>query len=124
MLVCQIRRLCRTLPRFTLRILPLTRAFRRDLSPQAAGQSHVTLKGRWRRNRIVNEIESDRERLSRFLSVNPNFRPYAIALPRAGRGRNRRAAEVSGEGESPRTVLAENPPHPHRGRAANSPRTR
>ena len=36
------------------------------------------------RNRMVNEAESYRERLPRFLSGFPNFWPYAIALPTRG----------------------------------------
>jgi hypothetical protein len=32
-------------------------------------------------NRIVNEAESNAERFHHFLSVTPNFLPYAIALP-------------------------------------------
>src|SRR5690242_18811316 len=41
----------------------------------------------------------------------PNSRSFFHLSPPAGRGRNRRAAEVSGEGDSPRAV--ETPPHPN-----------
>jgi hypothetical protein len=39
-------------------------------------------------------------------------RGLAYLAPLAGRGRNLREARISGEGDSPRIRLVENPPHP------------
>src|SRR5882757_9175215 len=60
----------------------------------------MTLESSPRRNRKVNEVESDREHPPRFPSASPNFWPYAIALRLRGR---------VGVGVSPRVILWREP---------------
>jgi peptide/nickel transport system ATP-binding protein len=53
----------------------------------------MTLKRGRRQNRIVNEAESNIEHTCCFRSDTPNFSPYAIALPPAGRGKGKHMTE-------------------------------
>ncbi|WP_316213466.1 MULTISPECIES: GNAT family N-acetyltransferase [unclassified Bradyrhizobium] len=55
-----------------------------DGYPAPAGQSHMTLECSARRNRIVNEAESNIEHFRHSRSDFPYLLPYAIALPVPG----------------------------------------